>query len=60
MGGSEVTNLSDFVAAFSSVIRPDEIFGFRGHRDYTWKLTRPRCVIATAANVKTALGLVRE
>ena len=31
-----VTTLSEYVAAFSSVVRPGEIFWFRGHSDYTW------------------------
>src|SRR5438552_28914 len=56
----EVNNLSNFVAAFSSVIRPDEIFWFRGHADYTWKLTPSALRYDDSNKCETALGLVRE
>lgn len=56
----EVKNLSNYVAAFSSVIRPDEIFWFRGHADYAWKLTPSALRYADTRKCDTALGLVRE
>jgi hypothetical protein len=56
----EVSNLSDFVAAFSSVLSPNEPFWFRGHAEYTWELKPSALRYTDPAKCEQALALVHE
>lgn len=35
----QIKSLSDYLAVFSSVLVPGEVFWFRGHGDFTWTIT---------------------
>ena len=55
-----VSTLGEYVEAFSSVVKPGEIFWFRGHACYDWTLG-PSALRDTNETVRqTALGLVVE
>ena len=55
-----VTTLSEYVAAFSSVVRAGEIFWFRGHSDYKWKTVPSALRYKEEPKRVKALGLVGE
>ncbi len=55
-----VETLSEYVAAFSSVMKPGELFWFRGHASYDWKLSPSALRYPSANHRVKALGLVAE
>lgn len=55
-----VTTLSEYVAAFSSVVRPGEIFWFRGHSDYAWKTVPSALRYTEESKRAAALALVGD
>src|ERR1043165_5101451 len=56
----EVSTLSEYVAAFSALITPKEIFWFRGHSHLRWKITPSALRFNNLEQRKTALALVND
>jgi hypothetical protein len=52
--------LSEYVAAFSSVVKPGEIFWFRGHADYTWAVVPSALRYKDGTDRTKALSLVGD
>jgi hypothetical protein len=56
----EISSLSDFFAVFYSVLKPKEIFWFRGHSDLEYKLAPTALRYNTIKKRERALGLVSD
>ncbi len=54
----KIKSLSDFLAVFSSVLKTDETFWFRGHADLTWTITPSALRYKSASDRDKALNLV--
>ena len=57
---TEIANLSDFFAVFHSVLKPGEIFWFRGHSDIDYRLAPSALRYGTVKQREQALGLVAD
>ena len=54
----KIKSLSDFLAVFSSVLKTDETFWFRGHADLTWTITPSALRYKSVSDRDKALNLV--
>ncbi len=55
---TQIKSLSDYLAVFSSVIMPDEVFWFRGHADFKSTITPSALRYKNVTERNTALELI--